>query len=112
MNELKSPAIKIFYNTVESITGARTAEQADSSAQLACGYLVGIRLLEIINDSQYGAMSDLLKAAVDAVKQCIKRTASGVTSTEGSQGQALLHTPSITIIAIGVNKEGAGNGNE
>lgn len=112
MNELKGPAIKIFFNTIASITGAQTAEQADSTAQLARGYLVGIRLLEIINDSQYSAMSNLLKAAVDAVKQRIKRTASGVTSTESGHGQALLHNHSITIIAIGVNKGGAGNGNE
>jgi hypothetical protein len=93
MSELKDPAIKIFNNTVEHITGAETMEQAKEIAQLARGYLVGIRVLGIINICQYGAMNDLLGIAVEAANQRIKRTASGVTSTES--GKENLHKPSV-----------------
>jgi hypothetical protein len=113
MSKLKDPAIKIFNNTVEHITGAETMEQAKETAQLARGYLVGIQMLGIINICQYGAMNDLLGIAVEAASQRIKRTASGVTSTESGHGHNVLsHTNSITIISIAVNKEDAENGNE
>lgn len=114
MNELKDPAIKIFKSTVESITGSETMDQAKETAQLARGYLVGIRMLGIINVGQYGAMSSLINIAVGAVQQRIEKAASGVTSTESSsskegcpvEDKSLSHTPSITILHISVKRGG------
>ncbi len=113
MNELTKTAIKIFDNTLQSITGAQTVGKAESSAQLARGYLVGIRLLDIINNWQYDAMSDLLEISVKTARKQINKATSGVTSTEsGFVQRNLTNTNSIAIFAISVNKEGAGYDNE
>jgi hypothetical protein len=114
MNDLKDPAIKLFYNTIESITGSKSIAQAKETAQLARGYLVGIHGLGIINISQYGAMTNLLNVAVDAVQQRTEKAAPGVISTESGLPKAgcpvkdsgLSHTPSISVLHISVKRGG------
>lgn len=82
MNELQEQAIRILNNTVENITGSASVDQAKETAQLTQGYLVGTRLLNIINPCQYDAMTKLVKIAVEAVERRAEKTAPGVTSTE------------------------------
>lgn len=111
MNDLKDPAIKIFNNTVESITGSETIEQAKETAQLARGYLVGIRMLGIINISQYGAMTNLLNVAMEAAQKHIKQAATSTANTDSGSccpledcGQS--HTHSIAVLHISVKRGG------
>lgn len=105
MNELKSHAVRIFNNTLESITGAESVERAKDTCHLARGYITGLQLLGLITDLQFNAMDKLLDIAVEAVAQRIKKAASGVTSTEsGQMDEWLSHTFSIAIMAVDVKK--------
>lgn len=78
-------AIRIFNDTLVSITGAESNESAEDTAQLLRGYLVGIRLLGIVNSVQYGAMSDLLNVALESAQKHIKKTASLLEQESGSK---------------------------
>ncbi len=85
MNIQNNHAVKIFHDSLESITGSETLEKAESTTQLTRGYLVGIRLLNLINDSQYDAMNNLLEIATQTARKHIKKAAHGVTSTESDK---------------------------
>lgn len=82
---MKEHAIRIFNDTLASITGADCVETAEDTAQLVRGYLVGIRLLGIINSIQYNAMSDRLAIALESAQQHIKKTASLLEQESGSK---------------------------
>lgn len=110
MNELKPHAIRIFDDTLESITGADTIQKAQEIRQLAQGYITGLRLLGVFTDRQYNAMDSLLNAAVNAVTHRIKIATSGVTSTEsGFVQRNSANTNSIAIFTISVKNGGTNN---
>lgn len=109
----KEHAARIFNATVRNITAADNMEQAQSIAQLTTGFLVGIRLLGIVDAKQYQAMDRLLDAALDAVKRRMKKATPGAENTErGSKGgcpnqdnDSLAHDFSIAARCLNVKRD-------
>jgi hypothetical protein len=111
MNDLAPHAVKIFDDTLESITGANAIEKAHDTRLLAQGYITGLRLLGVITDRQFNAMSTLLDVAVDAVNQRIEKTASLLEQESGLKGDHPSKDDSLTdysITIISANVKGGG----
>lgn len=100
----KEQKIRFFMNTVAKVTKAQTIEQAESIATMATGYMVGLRMFKAISLNEFDAMDKLLAAALEAAKECIKKSAPGATNTKSGRDNSTNF--SITILWTDVKREG------
>jgi len=97
MHRISPQTVKIFENTIKRIADAETVKKAEDIAQLTRGWLVGIRLMGILNNCQYDSMSDLVEFAVEAARKHIENATPGVTSTESGKEREYTYIPTISI---------------